>query len=192
MKNKICFLDSSKSRSNSNDTDLIGINKRLKSKTTTSITNNGTRSLKAYNKKQKSINLKRKRLIHNDSNNNNSAKKLKSSLHMNLGCIKEPQIHQISKNKNYCNFCGDCFGDMISCSICSAPFHIECINLSSQKDDISKDSYICGSCRTTKAAQKIIRPFSFNPKKHLHGKNLKTNQSYQPKLGQINLLTGIV
>ncbi|CAM4882651.1 unnamed protein product [Rotaria socialis] len=198
--------ETSKHLPNKNDTNIIAINKKLKSKSKSSPTLvtvvNEIQSIKGYNKRQKSINFKRKRLIHSDSNNSNSSTKLKSYSHSNLEYMsrnkKEARIHHSSKT-NCCNSCNYCFGEIVSCKMCSATFHLDCMNPSLTKDDIPKDAYFCENCQTiTKTQedsmnknkqQKIIQSFSFNPKKNLHEENSKKHHHYQSKLGQIKLPT---
>jgi hypothetical protein len=136
--------------------------------------------MKKFNQKQKPIDIKKKHLIHNDSNNNNSPKKVK-------------HIPSTSSNIHNCDVCGDCYGEMISCDTCSSTFHLLCINPSLSKEDISKGSYFCENCRRIKKpqedfkqqSQKLILPFSFDPKKNLYTNGLKKT------LGQIKLPTGI-
>ncbi len=187
------FLDSTERVSNTNDKT-----KRLKSKNVVSININQTRSMKGFNKKQKLIDTKKKRLEHNDSNNNNnSTKKIKNYSHTNLEHIpstssnKNP--HRI--NNNYCDSFGECYCEMISCNTCSSTFHLLCANPPLSKEDIPKGSYICQNCRNMKKTQdkqqKIILPFSFDPKKNLHTNGYKKNQQYHSTLGQIKLPTGI-
>ncbi|CAF3672795.1 unnamed protein product [Rotaria sp. Silwood1] len=199
--------NTAKCQSNANDNNSITISKRLKSKNITSITTDEARSMKSFNKNQKTNDVKKKRRIHSDSNDNNSTKKLKPYSHSDLEYItstssnkNEIDIHHHHMiNNKFCNACGECFGEMISCNTCSATFHILCINPSLSKEDISKDSYFCENCRTiTKTQedfinknkqQKIILPFSFNPKKNLHGNSSKQTQQYHSKLGQLKLPT---
>ncbi|CAF1249668.1 unnamed protein product [Rotaria sordida] len=180
---------------------IITINKRLKSKNITSITINETRSTKRFNKKSKINDIKKKRLIHSISNNNNnSTKKLKSYSHYITSNKNETHIHHHHMiNNNYCNSCGECFGEMISCNICLTTFHIFCINPPLSKEDISKNSYFCENCQTIKKTQqdlinqnkhqKIIRSFSFNPKKFLHSNTSKKTQQYHSKFEQLKLPT---
>ncbi|CAF2636996.1 unnamed protein product [Rotaria sp. Silwood2] len=193
---------------NTNDNERIAVNKRLKSKNVTSITINEAQSMKGFNKNQKTNDVKKKRLIHSDSNNNNnSTKKLKPYSHSNFEYITSPSSninethihHHHMINNDYCNTCGECFGEMISCNTCSATFHLLCINPPLSKEDIPKDSYFCENCRTITKTQedvinqnkqkKIILPFSFNPKKTLHINTSKRNQHYHSKLGKLKLPT---
>lgn len=143
--------------------------------------------MKGFNKKSKSIDVKKKSLEHNDSNNNdNSTKKMKHYSHTNLEHIPSTSSEQLINT--YCNSCGEFYGDMISCDRCSARFHIHCIN---PNEEISKGSYLCENCRiitkTQDKQEKIILPFTFDPKKNLHLNGFKKNQS---TFGQIKLSTG--
>jgi len=163
--------------------------------------------MKGFNKKSKPIELKKKRLEHSDSNNNNnknnSTKKMEHYSHTNLEHIPSTSSNQNQHriNNDYCNSCGECYGEMISCDICPATFHLLCTNPPLLKEDISKGSYFCENCRTitkiqedliTKDKQeKLIQPFSFDPKRNLHTNGFKKNQQSHSKLGQIKLPTGI-
>jgi hypothetical protein len=190
----IIFLDTGKHVSSASDNHLPVLNKRLKSKNNLLITVDGTRPMKKLNKKQKLINAKKKRLIHSDSNNNSSTKKVTQYSHSNL-----ERIPSTSSNKNDtpCDLCGEYYNEMISCNTCSSTFHLLCINPPLSNEDISKGSYYCENCRritkpqddfiTKDKRQKLILPFSFDPKKNLLSNGFKKNQS---TIGQIKLPTG--
>jgi 16S rRNA G966 N2-methylase RsmD len=152
--------------------------------------------MKGFNKKQKSIDVKKKHLEHSDSNNNNnnntSTKKVKD-YSQNIPSTSSTDIH--------CDSCGKCYGEMISCDTCSARFHLLCIDPPLTKEDISKGSFFCENCRIiTKTEenliekdkqQKLTLPFLFDPKKTLHINGCKKTQQYHSTLGQIKLPTGI-
>jgi len=155
--------------------------------------------MKGFNKKQKSIDVKKQRLEHSDSNNNNnnSTKKVKD-YSQNIPSTSSTDIPQNIIN---CDSCGECYGEMISCDTCSARFHLLCINPPLSKEDIPKGSFFCENCRIiTKTEenliekdkqQKLTQPFLFDPKKTLHINGCKKTQQYHSTLGQIKLPTGI-
>ena len=212
------FADTSKKLSSTNSNSITATNKRLKLKNVGSTIINETRSMKELNKKQKTIDSKKKRLIQNDSNNNtNSTKKIKqssssSSRHLfshptnqlehipSSSNKKEPYHHHVINN-DYCDSCGERYGEMISCDTCPVTYHLLCANPPLSKEDIPIDSYFCENCRAITATQeelrnkdkqqKVILPFSFDPKKTLHINGYKKNQQYHSTLEQIKLPTGI-
>ncbi len=82
---------------------------------------------------------------------------------------------------------------MITCHSCSATFHLLCTNPPLTKEEKPKECYSCEHCRTQNnknKQEKIILPFSFDPKKNLQLNGLKKNQQFHSTLGQIKLPTG--
>jgi hypothetical protein len=200
------FLDTAKRVTNPNDKP-----RRLKSQNVVSITVTETRSMKGFNKKSKAIDVKKKRLEQSDpNNNNNSTKKVKHYSQTNFEHIpstssnqNQTHLQQHRINNECCNSCGECYGEMISCDTCPATFHLLCANPPLSKDELPKGCYLCEHCRTRTTTttqedlinkhqqEKIILPFSFDPKKNLQINGLKKNQQLHSTLGQIKLPTGI-
>ena len=150
--------------------------------------------MKRLNKKANTIDMKKKHLIHSDSNNNNdSTKKIKQYSHSSVEHIPSTssEIHDHHRN---CELCGE----IISCDTCSSTIHLFCMNSSLSKEDLAKNAQFCENCRRISKRQndfinqdkqqKLILPFSFDPKKNLYTNGLKKTQS---ALEQIKVPTGM-
>ncbi|UJR14037.1 hypothetical protein I4U23_001035 [Adineta vaga] len=130
--------------------------------------------MKGINRKSKSIDMKTKKLLHSDSNNNtNSIKKVQEQIH------SSSSEHIPSTSTNACQSCSEDRNELILCDSCQGTFSHRC----------TKDSFLCDNCRSKRKStdekekqQKLILPFNFTPKKNLHMNGLKKNQKEQIKL----------
>jgi hypothetical protein len=169
-------------------------------------------------KNKKSVESNKKRLNHNDTNNN-STKKVKQSPHL----FTHPIIHHHQKksssqtenipsanhhhhhhrhhhhhhhviNNDHCDSCGELYGEMISCDTCPATFHLLCANPPLSREDVPKGSYFCENCRAKSAEEdkQISTPksFLFDPKNKLYINGFKKNPPRNSTLGQIKIPTG--
>jgi hypothetical protein len=169
-------------------------------------------------KNKKSVESNKKRLNHNDTNNN-STKKVKQSPHL----FTHPIIHHHQKksssqtenipsanhhhhhhrhhhhhhhviNNDHCDSCGELYGEMISCDTCPATFHLLCANPPLSREDVPKGSYFCENCRAKSAEEdkQISTPksFLFDPKNKLYINGFKKNPPRHSTLGQIKIPTG--
>ncbi|CAF4415887.1 unnamed protein product, partial [Didymodactylos carnosus] len=49
-------------------------------------------------------------------------------------------------NNEYCDSCGDRYGELISCDTCPATFHLLCANPPLSREDVPSSSYHCENC----------------------------------------------
>ena len=209
---------SSTSSTSSNSTTT---NKCLKSKLI-ALKNPEIRTMKNdKTKNSKTINgSNRKRSNYNDSNNN-STKKLKQTTYSRQ-LLSHPIIHRHKKksqtdnvstsinkneyhhnhthnhhlviNNDYCDSCGELYGEMISCDTCPATFHLLCANPPLSREDVPKGSYYCENCRIKKNDEELInqnrQTFSFDSKTKLSMNGFKNDLSNTYRLGQMKLPTG--
>ncbi|CAF0722962.1 unnamed protein product [Didymodactylos carnosus] len=106
-------------------------------------------------------------------------------IEQHIPSLKKPHI-----NNEYCDSCGDCYGELISCDTCPATFHLLCANPPLSREDVPSGSYYCENCILNKRNNPSSSTVLINNNSNDTNHQQKTAFAFDPKKATAKLNGG--